>query len=399
MWQKVKNNYHLLRAAGASIRFGFPARSMTVIGVTGTDGKTTTASLIYHILKESGEKASLISTVEAIIDGKSMDTGFHVTTPDAYVLQKYLRLARNAGSKYLVLEVTSHALDQNRTFSIPFTLGVVTNITHEHLDYHKTYEKYLKAKVKLLKIAKGVIINKDDMSYSQIMKHLGKIDEKKVITYGFSEEAQVTPKKFPFTTNITAKFNMYNILASIAACGFLGISQKSIESGIKSFRMPKGRMEIVYDGDFSVLVDFAHTPNAIEQLLSSLKNELKPKRRIIHVFGSAGDRDKAKRPLMGESSAKFSDIIILTAEDPRYEEVSDIVSDIEGGISSKSTLQIFKIPGRLEAIQKAIDIAEKDDLVVITGKGHENSMAIEGIENSWSDQIAVVDAIRHRNIK
>ncbi|MDP3941715.1 MAG: UDP-N-acetylmuramoyl-L-alanyl-D-glutamate--2,6-diaminopimelate ligase [bacterium] len=392
MWQKAKNVYHLLVALLANSYFGFPGRALTVIGVTGTDGKTTTASLIYHILTIAGKKVALISTVGAFVNGTEFDTGFHVTTPNSFAMQSYLRRARDTGVEIVVLEVTSHALDQNRVYGIPFSIGVITNITHEHLDYHGTYENYVKAKLKLFQLAKRQIINRDDESYRVILKDLGKA-KNFVITYGMAG-ADVTAKTVGAPPrNLIGEHNTYNFLAAAAVCRELGVVKETIQAAAGTFSFPKGRMEIVFDEDFTVIIDFAHTPNAFKQLLQTLK-KTKRHGRLIHVFGSAGLRDKTKRPMMGEVASEYDDIIILTAEDPRTEPVSAIINEIASGVIRVGDVpQLHKIVDRQEAIELAISFAKKHDIVVITGKGHEKSINYGKGEIAWSDHEAVKRAI------
>ena len=368
MWQSIKNIYHLGIAILANIFYGFPSGKLRIIGVTGTDGKTTTASLIYHILNTAGFNASMVTSVGAVIGGKNYDVGFHVTTPSPFGVQKFIKKAADSGSKFLVLETTSHALDQFRVFGINFEVGVLTNVTHEHLDYHKTYENYVKTKAKLLKISKVGIINKDDQSYGIISK----LKIQKLITYGIKDDADITPKNFPFRTGMIGDFNIYNSLAAIAVCKALGIVDEEIRRGLKSFNPPIGREDTVYDKDFKVMIDFAHTPNAFEQILKSVRPMVKG--RLIHVFGSAGLRDQTKRPKMGQISSQYADIIILTSEDPRSESVEKIMNEIESGILRQRLGQVLRIPDRKEAIEAAIRMARKGDFVIITGKSHEKSM-------------------------
>ena len=396
MWQKTKNHYHLLRSIFSNVWYGFPSRNLIMIGATGTDGKTTTVNIIYHILNTGGLNPSMISSVGAVIDGKQYDLELHRTTPAAWGIQRFIKMAKKAGSKYLVLETTSHALDQNRTWGINFEVGVLTNITQEHLDYHKTYENYVYAKAKLFKKSKKSIINKDDKSY----KLLKNLNFSNLTTYGFSKDADVNPQNIGFDIKIPGDFNKYNALAAIASCRSLGISEEIIKKGIQSFELPIGRMEEIYKGNFRIMIDFAHTPNSFEKLLSAIREGTKG--RIIHVFGSAGKRDFAKRPLMGKASSKYADIIILTAEDPRGESVDKINSDIEHGISSNFSYTdnidyvdnsnnqkiFFKIGDRNEAIKFAVGIAKKGDLVVCTGKSHERSMNYGKGEEPW-DEFAV----------
>lgn len=392
MWQKIKNIYHLGMAVLANIFYGFPSRKIRVIGVTGTDGKTTSTSLIYHILNTGGHDVSMVTSVGAVIGGKNYDVGFHVTTPSSFGVQKFIKKAVNLGSKFLVLETTSHALDQFRVFGIKFELGVLTNVTHEHLDYHKTYENYVKTKAKLLKMAKVAIVNRDDQSYEIISK----LKTQKLITYGMKDNADVNPKKFPFKTNMIGEFNVYNSLAAIAVCKALGIPNEEIMRGLKSFKAPIGREDIVYDKDFTVMIDFAHTPNAFEQILKSVRPKVKG--RLIHVFGSAGLRDITKRPIMGKISSQYTDIIILTSEDPRSEPVGKIMDEIEKGIKNKELRihngTLIRIPDRREAIETAIKMARKEDFIITTGKSHEKSMNYGHGEVLWDEYKVVKDALK-----
>lgn len=410
MWQKVKNIYHLQQAIVANIIYGFPSNGMKIIGVTGTDGKTTTANLIYHVLHEAGEKAAVISSVGAVIDGKKFDLAFHVTTPGRFAMQSYIRQAKRKGVKYIVLEVTSHALDQHRVAGIHIDVGVITNVTHEHLDYHKTYERYVSAKAKLLKKAKVAIVNKDDHSYIQLKKKDLHDYHNKLITYGMKRDSQLNPHVFPFTTKLLGTFNKYNCLAAIGALRTLRIPDEKIRKYIATFVPPVGRQEIVYRGDFLVINDFAHTPNSFSVIVPEAKRLAK--NRLIHVFGSAAKRDVYKRPEMGKISAKHSDIIVLTAEDPRDEPVENIIQDILKGIKGFEIINdrfkikdlrfknnqkyVFVIPDRKEAIQFAVGLAQKGDVVLMTGKGHEKSMNYGKGEEPWNETQAAKDAIAVR---
>ncbi|MDP3988459.1 MAG: UDP-N-acetylmuramoyl-L-alanyl-D-glutamate--2,6-diaminopimelate ligase [Candidatus Levybacteria bacterium] len=398
MWQKIKNIYHLLNAFLANLWYGFPSKKLTVIGVTGTDGKTTTVNLIYHILRESGCNISMISSVGAIINGKNYEVGFHVTTPSSWMIQRFLKIASVAKGSYVVVEVTSHALDQNRVWGIDFRVGVLTNVTKEHLDYHKTYENYVNTKAKLLKSAKTSIINKDDGSYSLISTKKNK--KSKFMTYGLKQDAEINPRLFPFKTRLIGEFNKYNVLAAVGACKALGLKDDQIRRGVESFEAPIGREEIVYKNLFTVMVDFAHTPNALEQILSSIRPSVRNK--LIHVFGSAGQRDFQKRPQMGGISSKYADVIILTAEDSRTEPLHKINNEIISGIEDK----IWKIEGkrllvrddRQEAINEAIGMAKKGDFVLLTGKAHEKSMNLGHGEEPWDEYEAVKKALEKRRI-
>lgn len=383
--QKLKNIYHLFQAILANLWYGFPSRYLKVIGVTGTDGKTTTAHLIAHILKSAGKKTSFVSTVYASIGGKESDIGFHVTTPNPFALQKLLKQSVSNHDEYFVLETTSHAIDQNRIWGIRYEIGVLTNVTHEHLDYHKSYENYLLTKVKLLRRSKIGIVNEDDKSYEKIKNLKLRI---KNYNSKFKNSEQF---------NELAKFNQYNYSAAFMVCKQLGLSDEVILKGLKTFELPKGRLDLVYDKNFKIIIDFAHTPNAFLELLPAVRKlYLKKGGNLIHVFGSAGLRDFTKRPLMGEASSKFADDIYVTEEDYRTEELQKICDQIVSGIKGKN-YQI--IPNRQEAINQAIMAAKKNDVVILTGKAHEKSLCRGKTEEPWDEYEAVKHAIKLLNIK
>ena len=398
MLRKIKNFYHLLVAIVANIIYRFPAKQMTVIGVTGTDGKTTTSHMIYHLLKKEGMKVSLVSTLSALIDGQEIDTGHHVTTPDSFTLQKYIRRARDKKNEYLVLEVTSHAIDQHRVFGIPFTLSVLTNVTHEHLDYHKNYESYAKVKFRLLEWARTAVVNRDDRSYELLSSFRKSISKTQYLSYGTKGKGDIDLKEYPFVKKFPGVYNWYNGLAAVSVGKFLGISKEEMEKHFASFKLPKGRMEIVYDDDFRVIVDFAHTPHALEELLKTVRLT-RPNGRIIHVFGSAGERDASKRPFMGKVSGDYADVVILTSEDPRGESPAQIASEIESGINKKEAASVVVIESRKQAILNALEMAQTGDVVLITGKGHEDSMNFGKGEESWSDQEVVLELLNKINEK
>lgn len=397
MWQKIKNIYHLLRAYAACIYFGFPSKQLTVIGVTGTDGKTTTAHMIYEILKSAGKNVSLISSIHAQIGSKTYDTGFHVTTPDPVALQKFLKKVVDSHSEYLVLEVTSHGLDQNRIFGIDFNFAVLTNITHEHLDYHKSFENYLLAKARLFKGAKVSILNLDDSSFSKIKK----LANGKIITYSIDKKGDFTPKNFPLKLKISGDYNLSNALASAALATQIGINKKTVTKALNNFQGIKGRMEEVDLGqDYQVIVDFAHTPNGLKQALKTLRSRVEgPEPRVIAVFGAAGERDRLKRPKMGEIAARCADICVLTAEDPRNEKVEDICVQIAEGFAKHGKVEskdFYKIYDRQKAIEFAISLAQKNDIVAVFGKSHEKSMCFGKKEYPWDEFKTVERAIKKK---
>ena len=256
--QKLKNIYHLLQAIIVNFIYGFPSRKIKVIGVTGTDGKTTTVHLIYHILKTAGKKVSMISTVHAKVAEKEYYTGFHITTPSSFFIQRSLKQAVNHGDDFFILETTSHGIDQNRVWGIRYEIAVITNITHEHLDYHQTFEHYVLTKMKLLKMAKISLVNKDDESFKQTQKL-------KIPALPAGRKIQNYSSKFKILNKLPllTKFNQYNYSAGYAVCRLLGISDEIILKGMKSFKLPSGRLEIVYNKDFTVIIDFADRKSVV----------------------------------------------------------------------------------------------------------------------------------------
>ena len=393
--QKIKNYYHLIQAFTAAVFFNFPSRKLTVIGVTGTDGKTTTVQMIYEILKTVDLKASMISSVSAQIGPKIFDTGFHVTTPSPWQVQKFLRKAVDLGSQYFVQEATSHGLDQNRLAFVDFKVAVVTNITREHLDYHKTWESYAQAKAKLFKNVDYSILNVDDQSFNYLKS---KVDGK-IITYSLKSTADFDFKKFPLRLKLIGDYNLANGLAAAACASALGFNKSKTTKLLNNFQGILGRMEEIYLGqDFKVFIDFAHTPNALEQALVALNSKLKTKNsKLICVFGAAGERDKSKRPQMGKVASEISDIVIITAEDPRSEKVEEISKQIIRGVKGKKLKKnLFVIVDRKKAIKFAINLAQKGDLVAIFGKGHEKSMTFGKKEIPWDEFAIVRQAIAER---
>jgi UDP-N-acetylmuramoyl-L-alanyl-D-glutamate--2,6-diaminopimelate ligase len=399
--QKLKNIFHLTNAFLANVFYGFPSKKITVIGVTGTDGKTTTTHLIAHILKSCGKKVSYISTIFAKIGEKEYDTGFHVTTPNPWLIQKLIKEAINNKDEYFILETTSHALDQNRVWGINYKIGVLTNVSHEHLDYHLSYEDYLKTKVKLLKKADVAFFNKDDRSYLYIKKMLK--GRKKIIEY---QKLPIIKKNFP---NLE-KFNQENFSAAYLVALSLGLKSEEVLKAIKTFKLPKGRLDLFYDKDFKVIIDFAHTPNAFLRVLPEIRRKyLKGKGRLIHVFGAAGLRDDKKRPLMGEIAGQYDDLVILTEEDYRTESLFKICEQIAKGLIKKNFIQksynlieqndkkVYTIfEKRQDAINFAIKMAKPQDVVVLTGKSHEKSLCRGKIEYPWDEYKAVKIALKNK---
>lgn len=407
--QELKNFFHLLEAIAANIYFGFPSRKLTVIGVTGTDGKTTTSHLIYHILKNEGIKAGLISSIHAIVAGKTIDTGFHTTTPRPWDIQQLLKKAVDSGITHFVLETTSHALDQNRVWGIHYAVSVLTNISHEHLHYHRTFDEYIRAKLLLLQRSDLALINKDhDLSFKKIVPYL---DEKKIPYKSYSVDNKHSDffwqekKEIP----LDGEFNHQNAMAAYAVCFELGIDHKRIIDSIFSFILPTGRFDIICTKPFTVIVDFAHTPAAIEHVLELIAGKYaKSLGRIIHVFGAASERDDQKRAPMGEASGMYASIVILTEEDYRNENVHMICEAIAVGLqkkglayvqpnqlANKTAKKVYTIvPDREKAIQLAVSIAQKGDVILATGKSHEKSLNRGGVEHDWNEYAAFRSALK-----
>lgn len=426
----VKDTRETLAYVSAAF-YGYPARKLTVIGVTGTDGKTTTVNLIYNILLAAGIRAGMISTVNAVIGDEQIDTGFHVTTPEAPAIQHLLRRMVDSGLTHVVLETTSHGLAQHRATACDYDIGVITNITHEHLDYHGDYTAYLGAKAKLLtglaatplkdgREYRIAILNHDDISYLPLKAILADPACASIhqVTYGAGEEndmrghdLQVTPDGIRFTldwagksyaveSSLVGAYNMHNVLAAVgAAAAGLGLPMQAILKGVRELRGVPGRMERIDLGqDFLAIVDFAHTPNALKVALETA-NRMKGKGRVIAVFGSAGLRDRQKRRMMAAVSIELADLTILTAEDPRTESLDAILAEMtdeavkRGGVEGQT---FFRVPDRGDAIRKAIALAQPGDIVISCGKGHEQSMCFGDTEYPWDDRTAMRAALAER---
>ncbi len=374
--------YHFAQATTAELKYHFPAKNLRVIGVTGTNGKTTTCFMIWNMLRTAGYKAGLMTTVAYGVDKLTPELG-HMTTVDAMTLNRRIESIKKEGAEFLVLEVTSHALAEYRTLGIPFEIAVFTNLTHDHLDYHKTLEKYRAAKGKLFKKAKFSILNADDAA----TKYYKKLSHK-YITYGIkngenrAENLKLTVSGVKYSlgdinieTKIPGEFNVYNSLAAALVGKQLGLTNAQIEQGINSLDSVEGRMNIIDEGQpFTVIVDYAHAPDALEKVFASVKSH---KGKIISVHGGAGRRDPSTRPIRGEILAKNSDLVIITEDDSRDEDPETIAQGfINGAEKAGKTLgkDLIKELDRKKAIELAIKSAKKGDLVLILGKGHEKTI-------------------------
>ena len=407
-YNKLVIPYHVLRADLAAHEYGFPGKKMRVIGVTGTNGKTSTCFLIWKMLNAAGHKTGLMTTVAWGVDKLEKQIE-HMTTVDAKTLNYRMKKIADAGAEFLVLEVTSHALAQHRTFGVPIEIAVMTNVTHEHLDYHKTFENYRDAKRRLFKMAKYGVVNEDDKSWSYFAK-----DVKEYITYGINsgilrakdvrlgaqgveysvdnegsvgdkhaaENKQMRGNKnspgdmLRIKTKIPGEFTVYNSLAAVAVGLKLGLSKEQISQGILALDSVEGRMNRVDLGqNFEVIVDYAHTPDAFLKVYESVVPGKKG--RIISLFGGAGRRDESTRGERGEIAAKYSDIVIITEDDSRDENPAEIAEEFAKGAEQAGFLRgknLLVELNRAKAIQMAIDLAKKDDIVLILGKGHEKTI-------------------------
>ena len=377
--------YHVGKAALFGAAKGFPGKRMTVIGVTGTNGKTTTSFMIWKMLKQSGRKAGVMTTVGWGVD-EIHEQMEHMTTVDVKLLNERIKKIADAGAEYLVLEITSHALAQHRDLGIPIDVAVMTNVTHEHLDYHKTFERYRDAKRKLFKKAKFGIVNADDPSAGYFES-----DVEKHMTYGIkygdlkAEKIKLRPDGVEYVTSdglkiktqIAGQFNVSNSLACVAVGRRLGLNDKEIADGIYALTEVEGRMVKIDEGqNFTAIMDYAHTPDAFEKLLPDMKKATEG--RLIVMFGSAGGRrDPSKRKPMGEIAGKYADIVVLTEEDDRDtpgEEILEMIAEGARESGKKDGKDLIKILDRPTAIYEACKMAKKGDTVMFLGKGNEKTI-------------------------
>ena len=378
---KLKRLWHffktgLLQGLSAQLRYRFPERKLKILSITGTDGKTTSNTLLYHLLKSAGKKVGLLTTVAAYIGEEKIDTGFHVTAPQPKDLYKFMRRLVNEGYEYLILETTSHGLYQYRPWAIKPQVAGLTNITHEHLDYHLTYHEYLRAKAILFKHSKLSILNSDDDSYSALKKIL---KNKQTDFYHPKEKINrliLTAIKDRFAQ----AYNQLNARLVAKMALTQGLTPKQIADAIRTFPPIPGRMEFINSKRrFEIVVDFAHTPNGLKQALLSLKEQMKRQSkagRLIALFGCAGLRDFSKRPLMGKFGSEIADLCIFTSEDPRTEDVWSIINQMKAGVEANHH-KIISLADRKEAIKFALNkLAKPGDVVGFFGKGHEQSLCI-----------------------
>lgn len=399
---KVEEGYRRSRVKLVSARYGNPARDLRVIAVTGTNGKTTTVNYINELLKEAGLTTAMFSTALIEVAGKQKLNDLNMSVGSVAQMQRFFRDAKRAKVDYVVLEITSHALHQHKLATVPIEVAIMTNLTQDHLDYHKTMDEYAKAKSKLFaNEPRFIVLNRDDEWFEYFDKFPAGSQK---ITYGTFEEAEARidhvklyrkgsearvvidhQTKLDLATALPGKFNVYNMTAAAATAYILGIKRSDIVEGVANLEGVPGRFERVVEGkDYDVIVDYAHTPDALEKLLEAAKSTTK--NRVILVFGACGDRDKTKRPIMGEIAANLADRIILTDEES-YNEDPDIIRRMvyEGIEQGNGTGKTTEIADRREAIERALSIATKGDTVLITGMGHEQFRIVNGERLPWND--------------
>lgn len=399
VYNKVVLPKHLATAVATNIIKGFPAKGLRVVGVTGTNGKTSTCFLIHKMLNESGVKAGLLSTVAWGVGDDLEPQVHHMTSQPIGLLMNRIKKMKQQGMEVLVLEVTSHALAQFRILGVPIDVAVFTNLTHEHLDYHGTFKAYRNAKVKLFKQAnrslKGLrtgVVNIDDNNapyFARAVKNVMSysLEESKKDGVVVARNLKLSPKGSVYNTtingqflqikcNLPGRFNVSNSLAAACAGVALGLTPKQIEKGIAALENVEGRMTRIDEGQtFDILIDFAHTPDSFEKLFNDLRPVVKG--RLIALFGSAGRRDEAKRAIQGEIAGNYADIVIATEEDDRDVDGDMILNQIASGAERAGKVKdkdLFLIKDREKAIRYALKIARKGDTVILLGKGHEKTI-------------------------
>lgn len=377
----VDDTREALAMASASF-YGYPAKQMKLIGITGTNGKTTSTYIIKSILEQAGYKVGLIGTIANYIGNKRIPS--HRTTPESLELHELFRQMVDEGIEYCVMEVSSHSLYLKRVYGITFNEAIFTNLTQDHLDFHKTFENYYNAKLILFNNSQNSIINMDDSYGERVYKDV----KNNKITFSMNSDSMVKAENIELHSrgvefdivcnsgrehvsfNLPGKYNVMNAIGCAAACLNEGISLSLVKRGLDSMLCVPGRCEIVtknHNLGFEIIVDYAHTPDGLENILKTAREFTKG--RLISVFGCGGDRDRTKRPIMGQIGSELSDLAVITSDNPRSEEPHEIIKEILTGINKDNYLII---ENRREAIKKAMEIAKKDDVIVVAGKGHED---------------------------
>ncbi len=400
--KRLETGYRIARVGVLSARYGFPAKGLRIIAVTGTNGKTTTANYLNEIFKSAGYKTAMFTTAVIEIERERTLNDMNRTVPLTGQMQRFFAQARRAKVDFVILEVTSHALDQHKLDGVPVECAVMTNLTQDHLDYHHTMEEYARAKAILFeKAPRYMVLNRDDEWFDYFHQYE---PGEQTMTYGTDETADCriakvklykkgsdvqlvfdTQTKLEAGTALPGKYNVYN-LAAAATVGYLyHIKLDDIVDGVANLRTIPGRFErAVEDKPYEVIVDYAHTPDALEKLLEAVRTMTK--NRVILVFGACGDRDKTKRPLMGEIAARMADRIFVTEEESYNEDPAQIRAMVLEGVErAKGLPKAKEIPDRRDAIRKALGVARGGDTVVITGMGHEQYRIVKGVQIPWND--------------
>jgi len=412
LFKSIEPAGHLVEAFVYQTINGFPAKGLKIIGVTGTNGKTSTTFMIHRMLHEAGYKVGLMSTVAYGVGDDIRPQIHHMTNVPVPELMQRLKWMKAQGAEWLVLETTSHALAQNRVWGVPYSVAVMTNVTHEHLDYHGTFERYLAAKVKLFELAnknkKGLqagIINADDPNadaFARAITHPVTYSTKqgdlvardiKLTSGGSRYTVKTFDQELHIQCHLPGSFNIHNSLAAVGVGLAVGLNKEQIEKGIAALKRVEGRMDPIIEGqDFDVIVDFAHTPDSFEKLFEDLKPVVKGK--LIVAFGSAGRRDETKRAIQGKLAGEYADMVIVTEEDDRDIDGNEIMGMIAGGAEEAGKVRdkdLFLILDRPTAIQFAIDQAKPGDTVLLLGKGHEKTIERADGEHEW-DEIGTAHA-------
>lgn len=403
--KKLKTIWWMVKSLMVRYFYSNPSNKLKIVGVTGTNGKTTTATLLYKITSTLGYKAGLISTVENLINGEKLGVNEigPGTTPDSVTLTKIFRKMADAGCEYVFMEVSSHALDQRRVAGINFVGGIFTNLTHDHLDYHKNLDNYFDAKKKFFKMlpARAFALSNIDDKYGK--KMLEGIKARK-FSYGFKNRADFNDK---LETKLLGDFNLYNALAVYASLILLGLEKEKparldaclndavgqnfghsggVKEILQNVEPPKGRFEyFTSKNSVLVVVDYAHTPDALQNVLQTVKSIKKEGTKIISVFGCGGDRDPLKRPIMGKIGAENSDVTIFTSDNSRNEDPDKIIEEMKTNLSPEMLKKVKSISDRREAIREAVKIAQKGDIILCAGKGHEDYQEIKGVKSHFDD--------------
>ena len=378
--------------------YGDPTSKLTLVGVTGTNGKTTIATVLYNMFRSMGYKAGLLSTVCNYIDGVAVPTEH--TTPDPVTLNELLAQMADAGCSYAFMEVSSHAVAQNRIGGLKFKGGIFTNLTRDHLDYHKTFENYRDAKKGFfdrLGTDAFAVVNKDDKNGMVMVQNT----KATVKTYSVGNMADFMAKIIEchfegmyleingheVGVQFIGKFNVSNLLAVYAAAVMLGMDSHEVLTALSAMRPVNGRFEALNSPEgFTAIVDYAHTPDALENVLNAIHGVLEGKGRVITVCGAGGNRDKGKRPIMAREAVRQSDTVIITSDNPRFEEPQDIINDMLAGLDENQLKKVISITDRREAIKTACRMAQKGDVVLIAGKGHEDYQEVKGVKHHFDDK-------------